>query len=428
MAVVGTQTGVQPCPSCHAELPLLRGYSPWCESCGWNLRPNPGERPATLKDRLWVAAGRRAGDRLYQTVVRSADLRPRLTGPTIAAFVIAGATHVLTAAFVIGGVSLLIRGWGNPAAIVGALALIALAWILRPRLGTAPPGAVTSASLPATFSIADEVARAVDTRGPDVIAVDGSFNAAVWEFGLPRRRALSIGLPLLGILSPEERLAVLAHEFGHFSNGDPLRGAIVGTAVDTLVRWHVIIQPDYIIPPTEEGAIAYVAIPMNVVLLAVASIPIAIARLLVLLLFHDSQQAEYLADVQAARVAGAPALLSAWDRFHLSGVYAGLAASESEAGWLNGSLIDELNRRIELLPARERERARRAESATGSRLDATHPPTSSRIDLIRTVGSSEPSLTIDAERWDAMDAELRSREAAVQSDVVDRHLDSLYYG
>ncbi|MFN3629436.1 MAG: M48 family metalloprotease [Casimicrobiaceae bacterium] len=41
--------------------------------------------------------------------------------------------------------------------------------------------------------------------------------------------------PLMAILSPEERIAVMAHELSHGANGDPLRGTFLSGAVNTLV-------------------------------------------------------------------------------------------------------------------------------------------------------------------------------------------------
>jgi Zn-dependent protease with chaperone function len=70
-----------------------------------------------------------------------------------------------------------------------------------------------------------EVARKCDTRVPDELLLTGDVNAAVAEqtrlLGLlPGRRRLYLGVPLLAGISVPELHAVLAHEFGHFSNQD----------------------------------------------------------------------------------------------------------------------------------------------------------------------------------------------------------------
>ncbi|MGW2939519.1 M48 family metalloprotease [Streptomyces sp. NPDC001156] len=70
-----------------------------------------------------------------------------------------------------------------------------------------------------------EVTRKCDTRVPDELLLTGDVNAAVAEqtrlLGLlPGRRRLYLGVPLPAGISVPELHAVLAHEFGHFSNQD----------------------------------------------------------------------------------------------------------------------------------------------------------------------------------------------------------------
>lgn len=87
--------------------------------------------------------------------------------------------------------------------------------------GTAPEGIVISRDQAPRLFETLEVARAA-TSAPPIhrVVLTDDFNAAVWRqsrFGLPgwTRNHLVLGLPLLDALSPDEAVAVLAHELGH---------------------------------------------------------------------------------------------------------------------------------------------------------------------------------------------------------------------
>ncbi len=83
---------------------------------------------------------------------------------------------------------------------------------------------------PRLFSLAEELATALDAPRADHILINNEFNASVAQ--VPRFGAfgwkinyLSIGLPLAQAISPEQLRAVLAHEFGHLSENHGRFGA-----------------------------------------------------------------------------------------------------------------------------------------------------------------------------------------------------------
>lgn len=97
----------------------------------------------------------------------------------------------------------------------------------------APQGvALTRQEAPALFAAIDDMRQRM--RGPrfhHVLLVD-DVNAAVVQrpllglFGLPRNYLL-LGLPLLESMSPEEALAVVAHEYGHLAGSHGRFGAFI---------------------------------------------------------------------------------------------------------------------------------------------------------------------------------------------------------
>ena len=108
--------------------------------------------------------------------------------------------------------------------IAGIGIFSALGGALR-SLFTAPPKpegyALTRAESPQLFQTIDDISEKIAAPKPDHILVNSDFNASVHTF--PRRAFfgketyLSVGLPLMQVLSPEQFRAVLAHEMGHIS-------------------------------------------------------------------------------------------------------------------------------------------------------------------------------------------------------------------
>ncbi len=104
--------------------------------------------------------------------------------------------------------------------------LLVLAWFVLRSLWvklSAPEGVrLTREEAPKLFALADELAGKLEAPRPHVIQVDADFNASLAQ--VPRlgpfgwqRNYLTLGLPLMQALTPEQFRAVLAHELGHLS-------------------------------------------------------------------------------------------------------------------------------------------------------------------------------------------------------------------
>jgi hypothetical protein len=71
------------------------------------------------------------------------------------------------------------------------------------------------------------------------------------------------------------------------------------------------------------------------------------------------------------------------------------------------------------VPERERECRRRVARLEGVRLNATHPPTGRRIELLRRRPALQPAIRLDAARWQRIAGELAAVEARVARELVD---------
>ena len=123
---------------------------------------------------------------------------------------------------------------------VGAVALLFLVKPLfarRARQGE--PVVLQPADEPALFSFVDRLATAVGAPAPREIRVDvqanasASFRRGLWSMA-GDDLVLTIGLPLADALTVRQFAGVLAHEFGHFTQGAGMRLTYL---VETISRW-----------------------------------------------------------------------------------------------------------------------------------------------------------------------------------------------
>jgi Zn-dependent protease with chaperone function len=412
---------VQTCPSCGTELPDAAGFSPWCAQCGWNLKAPDVRPPRTRLDRLYARAGRRAGERMLERLLEADELEPRLTPARAAAYALAGGIHLLTTALVGGGIALGALTFPNPFTIALALVMVAVGLFMRPRAAKPPDEDVVDlARVPTLAAVADEVARALSVRGPDILVVDESFNASWSVVGLRRRRVLTLGLPLFAALSPRERVALIAHELAHERNGDVTRGLFVGSAINALAELLSFIAPEHV----GEGA-GLTEHAASLVFWIVSRPVYWLLLLQVHLVLADAQRAEYLADALAASVAGSDAVVA----LHESTLLTERAewVLRTVADRADGDLFVELARELAAVPEYERERRRRVARLAEARLSDTHPPTAMRIRLLEEHGVRTAVVELDDARSAAIDDELRFLQRALVRKAHDAYRDRLYY-
>lgn len=405
------------CPDCGATVPVDPRWVTWCHRCGWNLRGPEAREAEGRLERLAASVGRRLGDRMANELADSGRLAPRPTPAKIAGYAVALAVHAFALGLVLGGIWLLAEGSLFPK--IGGALLLAVAFLMRPRLGRrAREDRLSRADAPALYAYADEVARAVGTKPADVIVLTTEFNASWSVRGLRRERTLELGLPLLAVLEPDEATALLAHELAHARNGDATRGLVVGSAISALAELYVTLMPEEGESGDPDLELAeLVARPVTWLLAQ----PI---RLLLLLELHltlqDSRRAEFLADRIAARVAGPRAAIALDEKLvFATGLETAVHRYAHAQSALEGDVFDAMRGSVLDVPERERERRRRIARLEGTRLGASHPPTAKRIELLERLPESEPEVRVDGERWAAIERELAADRARLSRRIVE---------
>jgi Zn-dependent protease with chaperone function len=393
----------QACPKCAAIVPVISGYQPWCEACGWNLDPPRFDERPRLRERIAVTLGRRLGEGLFREVQARPVLRPQLTMSAALAFVIAGAVHGVTLAIVAAGFWLLWRGWPDLGMLLAALICFGIAWALRPRVAPQPAGVLPREQAPTLYALVERVAAELQLPEPPAIVLTDEFNAGFSTVTWRRQPVLWLGLPLLALLDTQERVALIAHELAHGVNGDPQRRLVISTALGALDGWHQTLHPTRIL--IGGGLFGLAASLLSLALWLLSLFPYAVALLLLQLLWRMSQRAEYLADALSARIAGTAAAIAALERSVLGPFYDEVIQTIHFVG-RRQNIIEVLTRRVASLPEREWERYRQLERRHDLRLDSTHPPTRFRIERLRQQAAEAPALELAPEEAAGLEAEL----------------------
>jgi Zn-dependent protease with chaperone function len=369
---------------------------PWCERCGWNLRVDEAA-PTDLFNKLTARyAARRAPGLRDRMMALGVDTEPRRGRVVFASYLLATVMYLPFAILSGLGLWLLIGQWPDPFPTMLGFIFIVGGLTLIPHFARLPDaGLLRPPTAPHLFALLDSLCDGAGGRRIETVVVDTTYNAWSARCGWRQKRAIGIGLPLAAVLEPQELVAVLAHEVGHSVNGDALRGAYIGNALDISVGLIVMFRTTY-----KRG--------LTHVYRLVSVVPWLVTVGLVNLQFASSQEAEYRADSVATKAAGSSGMIGLLRKLRLRHSY---ETASVRAGGNLDTLIVELQKRIREAPAREVERQLRLQELPGARLDGTHPPAGWRIDFA-VARYREPAVTLDDTALTRILGELRAVEPA----------------
>ncbi|MEU3075013.1 M48 family metallopeptidase [Streptomyces laurentii] len=418
-------------------MPVDPRFVVWCAACGWDADPgDEAKRPDQgLFERLRRGMARRYGEQLYAELTLTGTGARRSPAARVLAVLLALLVHGITLAVLVSGLWLLIAGWGEGIQPFLGVLLLGLAVVLRPRLGgparlRESEAVLERADAPHLFALLDDVAEAVGTRGVDIVVVEADANAAVQTYGLRRQRVLWLGMSLWAVLSPQERVALLGHEFGHYAHGDTRHSLVVGSALRTLGEWRYLLTG---FPTTNlvEQAAGLLTVPPR---WAVQGLTLLLDQATL----RDAQRSEYRADASAARVGGRAAAVGLLDRLFVADATGAALERERIAARTRApgaerrqdpadGLWNRLAEWIASVPAHEYARLRRVAELRGHRVDDTHPPTHLRRDLLAAdagtalcaAGFGGPALVVDAARAAAVDIDLALPARTVAKQVLE---------
>jgi len=396
------------CHRCSTPMAGLFAEPAWCPVCEWGLERFDGERHRAvgwkwLDRRLYALAYRIARGEFERQ--QAGPPAGGATGTRIAVTAVAVALHLAVLACLIVGVWLCVNDFPSRTLIAG-IPLVLIAILLRPRFGRLPSDVTVlrRRDAPALHDLVHRVAAALGTPVPHVIGVDGEHNAFAAAVGLRRRRVLVLGLPLWGSLGPQERVALIGHELGHFVNGDVRRGLLTQPVYRTLPIVRLLLTPSR--GAGGGGIAAMIGNAVFRLFSAVLRAVVFAAELALLWLAErDGQRAEYHADGLAARAGGTAAGVSMMGNLLLAeevllSVERAARRGDPMSVWQPAAarLVADA---MPTMPLRHQLSVRSEVS-----LFASHPPSGFRVRLLAGRPPVPPAVALDADASAAIDAEL----------------------
>jgi len=370
--------------------------------------------------KLRARLNQKQAERVFLEAQR-ALLTPQRTNPAAVGMFVVSILILLIPVAILGfGVWLIVAFWFSIVPFLIGLVFVALSYFLCPRWPKNTAKTFRRNEMPELFHLLDEISGALGTSPPDGIHLFDDVNAYAASFGVRRtERILGIGIPMWRSQTPEERIAILAHEMAHFVNNDPARGVVTGMALYTVEGWEYFLAPGIYCDDYQRGWEEILA----EVFLWIGRSPVTLlGTILLLLQFNRSQRAEYLADGLAAAVSGTSAMVTSLAKLNLTPLaFTAIELLYPYRKNQNGQVFDVMSQAILNASVDDRTKMDQEAADTKARVDDTHPPTVYRIGFLEALGELPPKINAADFDFDKMDAEL-----AAESDRLGKRLMQQY--
>ncbi len=268
--------------------------------------------------------------------------------------------------------------------------------------GPARTRAVTREGEPVLFELVDHICDAIKAPRPQRIQVDSNVNASA-SYGAGFRGifkgelVLTIGVPLVSGLTTRQLAGVLAHEFGHFSQGAGMRAQLIIAAINLWFA-KVVYARDAIDEMLDE-AITESETAFGL-MLALASGCVGLVRWVLwgfMVAAHTassifSRQMEFDADRYEIALVGSEVFVTTGEELHLLNAASGHAMEGMYSLIKKAVMIDNIPRMIQLcrhkMPSDEVAKVKQAIATGKTGLLDTHPCTRERGEAAQRIGQA----------------------------------------
>lgn len=369
-----------------------------------------GRALARLQERL--------GEQVFRDARRdllAGTFRSRRTVPFLArclSILILALPAILVAA----GLGLALLDFPNLMFLVIGATCVGAGWATLPRRDRNREATFRRSDLPAFFELADAIGDRLGGIRIDGMHISREYNAYLANF--PDENILGVGLVLWAALTPEEQVALIAHELAHQQNGDPSRNGLLRRALLVLGQWNWYLRADQYCD--HDGNLRS-AEPLGseLALMIPRALLEGVEFLLERMVFAEQQRAEYLADALAAEVSGVPAAKALLEKLSLSDLvqaeWHGLSAIHSKGG---KALVRQLSSAGERAPEPVRAAALERVRAERLAVDAPHPPSIYRQAFLDALSPKAPPYAPAADLFGRIEAELAPHLERVGNEIL----------
>jgi len=179
---------------------------------------------------------------------------------------------------------------------------------------------VTAAEQPKLFEFLHRLADEIQAPRPHRVFITPEVNAAVFydlslmNLIVPSKKNLIVGLGLVNVLNLAELKAVLAHEFGHFSQNSMVVGRWVYVAQQIIA--HMVSVRDWLdklvrLISRIDIRIAWIGWILQLIIWSLRSLMDTLFRIVIIAERALSREMEFNADLVAVSVTGSDALINA---------------------------------------------------------------------------------------------------------------------
>lgn len=381
-------------------------------------KKNPQSK--TLFSQLYARIGKRNSEKLLAEFQNKEHLSPKISLSLVLAFTIATLTHLMTIMmFILGTLIILFGNFSVPSIVLGACLLLT-GWFLFPKMEKFPKKVALREDFPTLFQTVFAISEKLQTQPVDAIILDRNFNASFGTAGWKRKKVLTLGLPLISILSPQEFVALLGHELAHDINGDPMRGRYIGTAIDSLSRWHALFMPSrmgYI----RRGCVAaftnYIA---NTLMAIFSVVPWLMAYFLSHLLWRASQRAEYLADYLSSEVGGKQATLSLLRKLYFHPTFVNVV-KKSTLLEKPRPFFEFFKDEVANMPEENYARLVAMAQKEVEEFGTMHPPLPYRVKVMEGRSDTSPGFILSSAQYEAILQETEKLHGKIQKELTEQY-------
>ncbi len=286
-----------------------------------------------------------------------------------------------------------LMGYAAPFLAGGILILFMIKPLFARAVEKDMPLTLDSSQEPLLFAFVEKLCEAVGAPVPTQIEVDCQVNASAsfrhgWRSMFGSDLVLTIGMPLAGGLTVEQLAGVLAHEFGHFSQGVGMRLSYIVRSIDGWFGRLVYERDEWDENLADRSRHSDLRL---VVLLMLTRLLIWFTRRILWVLMYIghaiscllSRQMEYDADQYEVRLVGSKVFVSTCNRMSLLGLAWDAAHADLGMSWQERRLADNLPlmtvAKADHLPKEAKGFVAERLSETRAGLFSTHPADGARI-------------------------------------------------